>query len=92
MFEQLHRENGLTVLAVLYDVNLAALFCHRLIFLKDGLLVADRVMNAVLIPPILKEAYEARALIHEVPAADAIGRCFFLKLDPNRRCIPGRDW
>lgn len=77
VLEQLHRENGLTILAVLHDVNLAALFCHRLIFLKDGAVVADGETNTVLIPPILEEVYEARALIHEVPAAGGRQVVFF---------------
>lgn len=69
VLEKLHQEDGLTVLAVLHDVNLAALFCQRLIFLKDGAVVADGGSNAVLIPDILEEVYQTRVLIHEVPAA-----------------------
>ena len=67
VLEQLHQENGLTVLAVLHDVNLAALFCQRIIFLKDGAVVADGESNAVLIPEILEEVYQTRVLIQEVP-------------------------
>lgn len=69
VLEKLHQEADLTVLAVLHDVNLAALFCHRIIFLKDGTVVADGESNAVLIPEILEEVYQTRVLIHEVPAA-----------------------
>lgn len=68
VLKKLHLEAGLTVLAVLHDVNLAALFCQRLIFLKDGAVVADGEANAVLIPEILEEVYQTRVLIQEVPA------------------------
>ena len=69
VLKKLHLEAGLTVLAVLHDVNLAALFCQRLIFLKDGVVVADGEANVVLIPEILEEVYQTRVLIHDVPAA-----------------------
>jgi iron complex transport system ATP-binding protein len=67
VLEQLHVENGLTVLAVMHDVNLAAMFCERIIFLKEGCVVADGAPESVLIPEILEEVYETRVLIQEVP-------------------------
>ncbi len=67
VLEKLHTEDGLTVLAVMHDVNLAALFCRRLIFLKDGQVMADGASNTVLIPEILEDVYQTRVLIHEVP-------------------------
>ena len=77
VLEKLHQENGLTVLAVLHDVNLAALFCHRIIFLKDGSVVADGESKEVLIPEILEEVYQTRVLIHEVPGAGKRQVVFF---------------
>jgi iron complex transport system ATP-binding protein len=67
VLDQLHRESGLTVLAVMHDVNLAALFCRRIIFLKDGQVVADGAPNSVLIPEILERVYQTRVVIQEVP-------------------------
>lgn len=67
VLEQLHAANGLTVLAVMHDVNLAALFCRRIIFLKAGQVVADGVPNAVLTPEILEEVYQTSVIIHEIP-------------------------
>jgi iron complex transport system ATP-binding protein len=63
----LHQEDGLTVVTVLHDVNLAALFCHRIIFIKDGCVVADGASNSVLMPEILEEVYQTRVLVQEVP-------------------------
>ncbi len=70
VLEQLHAENGLTVLAVLHDVNLAALFCRRLIFLKEGRVVADGTVSSVLLPEILEEVYQTRVIIQQVPNTD----------------------
>ncbi|MDR1489140.1 MAG: ABC transporter ATP-binding protein [Desulfovibrio sp.] len=36
-----NKKTGLTVLAAMHDLNLAALFCDRLIFLKEGRIMAD---------------------------------------------------
>jgi iron complex transport system ATP-binding protein len=66
----LHAENGLAVLAVLHDVNLAALFCRRLIFLKEGRVVADGTVSSVLLPEILEEVYQTRVIIQQVPNTD----------------------
>jgi iron complex transport system ATP-binding protein len=68
VLERLHAEDGLTVLAVMHDVNLAALFCRRMIFLKDGQVVADGAANSVLIPEILEDVYQTQVLIQEVPS------------------------
>ena len=72
VLDQLHRENGLTVLAVMHDVNLAALFCRRIIFLKDGQVVADGAPNSVLIPEILEEVYQTPVIIQEVPNTEKL--------------------
>lgn len=67
VLERLHEGEGLTVLAVLHDVNLAALFCRRIIFLKEGNVIADGDARAVLVPEILEEVYQTRVYIQEVP-------------------------
>lgn len=64
--DHLNRENSLTILAVLHDINLAALFCQRLIFMKDGLIVADGPTGSVLQGDILESVYQTRVLIQEV--------------------------
>ena len=77
VLEKLHEDEGMTVLAVLHDVNLAALFCHRIIFLKDGQVIADGESNAVLIPEILEAVYQTRVHIQEVPGTGKRQVVFF---------------
>jgi iron complex transport system ATP-binding protein len=36
ILKKAQNEQGLTILAVTHDINIAAMFCDRLIFLKDG--------------------------------------------------------
>jgi len=70
ILERLNRETQLTVLAVLHDVNLAALYCDRLIFLKEGNLAADGPTASVLTPEILEELYQTRVRVYPVEGTD----------------------
>ncbi|GFM36794.1 ABC transporter ATP-binding protein [Desulfovibrio psychrotolerans] len=53
------------VIAAIHDLNLAALYCHRLVLLKNGRVVRDGGVNEVFTQAILSEVYETR--IHIVP-------------------------
>lgn len=65
--QQLNLEEDLMILAVLHDVNLAALFCRRLLFLKEGRVVADGPTEDVLTSEILREIYDTEVLVQEIP-------------------------
>lgn len=66
LLDKLNREEDLTILAVLHDVNLAALFCRRMIFFKDGVIAADGDPESVLTPEILENIYETKVLVQEI--------------------------
>jgi len=66
VLEQQNLTENLTVLAVLHDINLAALFCHRMVFLKDGCVEADGPTDEVLTSEVLERIYENRAIVREV--------------------------
>ena len=51
-------EDGLTVLAVLHDLPLAAHFFPRLVLLDEGRIVADGPAAEVLSPDRIREVYE----------------------------------
>jgi iron complex transport system ATP-binding protein len=78
VLQKLNREENLTVLAVLHDVNLAALFCRRLIFLKDGVVEADGVIEEVLTPKVLESIYQTRVIVQEIGGAGSKKQVFFL--------------
>ena len=75
---RLNREENLTVLAVLHDINLAALFCGRLIFLKDGIIVADGQADETLTPHILEKVYQTRVMIQEIDSTPRKKQVIFL--------------
>ncbi len=62
---------GLAVLTAVHDVNLAALYCGRLIFLKSGRIVADGPTAEVFTPELLSEVYETKILVAPHPATGA---------------------
>lgn len=53
----LNREQGITVIIVLHDLNLAALYAERLLVLKAGRLVADGSPNEVLQADLVQQTY-----------------------------------
>lgn len=73
--------NGLTVLAVMHDINLAAMFCQRLLFLKDGRIFCDGATSEVCTREILEAVYETPVLVECHPA---IGRPQVLFLPQNQ--------
>lgn len=68
LLEGLNREELLTVVTVSHDVNLAALFCRRLIFLKDGRIAADGPTDEVLTAEVLEAVYETPVLVQQIGA------------------------
>jgi iron complex transport system ATP-binding protein len=51
------QEQGLLVIAVLHDLNLAALYCDELVAMHKGRITASGLPEAVLQPPVIQEMY-----------------------------------
>jgi iron complex transport system ATP-binding protein len=54
---------GTTIVAALHDINLAALYCRRLVFLKDGRIEADGPVADVFTQQTLSRIYETDILV-----------------------------
>ncbi|MBW3622472.1 MAG: ABC transporter ATP-binding protein [Armatimonadetes bacterium] len=70
LLELLHRLNrlqGITVVAVLHDLNLAATYCRRLAMLHRGRLVSLGSPEEVLTVERLREVYDAETLVRPHP-------------------------
>ncbi len=67
LLELRNRRAGLTIVAVLHDINLAAWFCRRLIFLKDGRVACQGFTDDVLTPETLTYVYRTDAVVQEIP-------------------------
>ncbi|HYG45769.1 MAG TPA: heme ABC transporter ATP-binding protein [Bordetella sp.] len=57
----LAHEQGLGVLVIMHDINLAARWCDRLVMLSGGTVVADGAPDAVLTPANLRAVYDIEA-------------------------------
>ena len=59
-------EGGMGVMVALHDLSAAARFCHRLMLLKDGVVLADGRPDAVLTPELLSKAFDVTAIRGEI--------------------------
>jgi iron complex transport system ATP-binding protein len=68
LLRRLNREEGITVVLVSHDLNLAARFCGRLVLLRCGEVVADGAPEEVMKPGPLREVYEVEVAVRVDPA------------------------
>ncbi len=69
LLRELNR-SGLTIVASMHDLNLAAMYFPRLLVLRSGAVVADGRPADVLTPERLWEAFQARVLVQRHPVLD----------------------
>ena len=58
---------GMAVMVVTHDVNLASLFCDRIALLRDGRLIEDGPPDRVLRPDVLQATYGDEVLLSQHP-------------------------
>jgi iron complex transport system ATP-binding protein len=58
--------SGMMVVSVTHDLNLAAMFCDRLILLRAGRVVADGAPSAVLAPETIAGVFGVRSQLHQL--------------------------
>lgn len=78
LLARVHREGG-AVLAAVHDLNLAALYCPRLIFLKNGRVALDGPTREVFTEANLRDIYETDIRVGEHPVTGA----------PQAHLLPG---
>jgi len=62
LIKALNKEEGLTVITVTHDINLASLFCDRVLLLRDGIIHGIGTPEEVITEPNIKEVYEANVM------------------------------
>jgi iron complex transport system ATP-binding protein len=67
LVKRLNREQGVTVIAAMHDLNLASLFFERLVLLKDGIIVADGTPREVLTESSIQEVFAASVKVSQHP-------------------------
>lgn len=67
---ELNRQQGITVIAAIHDLNLAAMYFHRLVLLHQARVIADGTPTQVLTPELIGRAYSARVHVSQHPLTD----------------------
>jgi iron complex transport system ATP-binding protein len=80
LLDGMNRENGLTVVVVSHDMNLAARHCRRLVLLDRGMIRAEGPPEEVLTPANLRDVYGVDAEVRRDPAT---GRPHVFPLAPT---------
>jgi iron complex transport system ATP-binding protein len=83
VFDRLKRKNsrGTTLLCAMHDLNLAALYCTRLIFLKEGKIVLDGPTQETFNEKKLSEIYETDVKVSRHP----------VNASPQAHFVPGQN-
>jgi iron complex transport system ATP-binding protein len=63
------KDHGVTVVASMHELWLAALYCHRIIAMSDGRIVASGPTDEVLTPELLREVFGVEVALREHPTA-----------------------
>lgn len=69
LLKRLNRQNSLTIVAILHDLNLASEYCHRLVLLKDGSIYRDGSPAEVLTYQNIEKVYRTVVLVTESPVS-----------------------
>jgi iron complex transport system ATP-binding protein len=70
LMRRLNRERGLTTVAALHDLNLAALFFPRLVMLRDGRVFRAGSPKEVLTEKTIDEVYGIRVRVEQDPSGE----------------------
>ncbi|GAA0126857.1 MULTISPECIES: ABC transporter ATP-binding protein [Clostridium] len=69
---KLTKSLGITVIAALHDLNLAASYCDKLYVMHNGNIAATGAPNEILTKELIKDVYEVDCTIHKYPNKNSI--------------------
>ncbi len=84
LIRRLNEENGMTVLAVLHDLNLASRFCSRLMLLQNGVIRADGTPIEVMTRENLSALYPMKLIVRHNPLFNSPEILPIRVLHPNK--------
>jgi iron complex transport system ATP-binding protein len=74
---ELVKNLGVTTVAALHDLNLAAFYCNHLYVLKEGSLIADGPPEIILNPDLIRRVYGVWSEVKIHPITDKLNITFF---------------
>jgi iron complex transport system ATP-binding protein len=81
LIDQMNKERGLTVIAVMHDLNLAGMFCDYFVYLNQGRVFCEGPAERVFNEEVIKEVFNVSVEIKR----DSATRRFSLNLVPDQR-------
>jgi iron complex transport system ATP-binding protein len=63
LLERMRHEQRKTIVVVSHDINLAALFCERLVLIKDGAVMKEGTPGEIISRELIRQAYETEVEI-----------------------------
>ncbi|MEM0344040.1 MAG: heme ABC transporter ATP-binding protein [Thermoplasmata archaeon] len=85
LIKGLNRDEGLSIISVLHDVNLAARYCDRIVMLNRGRVEAIGTPKEVLTPEIIESVYRVEVVVRKDPFSDAVYVLPRSSASPSRR-------
>ncbi|MFQ5711232.1 MAG: heme ABC transporter ATP-binding protein [Candidatus Geothermarchaeales archaeon] len=71
LVKRLNKQNGIIVVAVFHDLNLASRYCDKLILLSDGRIASMGLPDEVLTPENIQKIYNVDVLVKRHPLTNA---------------------
>ena len=65
-------DDGLTAIAAIHDLNLAARYCDRLVLLANGRVLTDGPPQEVLSPETVESAFGVKSAVYRDPVTGAL--------------------
>ena len=65
-------DDGLTAIAAIHDLNMAARYCDRLVLLSGGRVIAEGTPEGVLTPQTIESAFGVRAAVYREPVTGSL--------------------
>lgn len=88
LISRLNREQNVTILAVLHDINMAARYCKRMIMLKEGYVYADGIPDDIVNLSYMTELYQMQLMIRHNSLFDKPEMIPIRVLDPIKADKP----
>ena len=82
-------DDGLTAVAAIHDLNMAARYCDKLVLLSDGRVLAEGTPNEVLTPETIESAFGVRSAVYQDPVTGSPAISLIGPADEHSRNGPG---
>ncbi len=81
-------DEGLTAVAAIHDLGMAARYCDRLVLLSGGRVLAEGTPEGVLVPDIIESAFGVKSAVYRDPATGSLAISLIEPADNGRAYAP----